>query len=376
MYYRGGELIHANQTSTGWFKESVESTDQLGEGISMYIDENDAIYCTYYNTFSSALKYIRNVGGEWNTSESIETEGQGGAGSVIAVDTSGNERITYVDTVNGVLKYAERRNGIWMYQKVDLDGVGDVISMAMDSLGRAHISYYDPISQDLRYATSITVPSAPLNLTVDVDSGSVSLDWDMPINDGGAPITHFLIYRGTTADSLIAYAEVDGASDSFVDTGLENGVTWIYRVKAGNSEGYSVYSNQVSATPCTLPGAPNVQAVGEDKAVVLDWNAPDDGGAAILRYDIYRKNENNVFVLIANVNGDVTYYKDTGLTNGVEYTYFIKAVNPAGEGPQSPEVSATPDEGMDMMLVIVIAIVVLAAVGVGVIFFLKKSGRI
>ncbi|HNU36703.1 MAG TPA: hypothetical protein PKJ15_08885, partial [Methanomassiliicoccales archaeon] len=119
MYYRGGELIHANQTTTGWFKESVESTDQLGQGISMYIDDNDVIYCTYYNTFSSTLKYIRNVGGEWNASESIESEGQGGVGNAIAVDSNGNERITYVDTVNGVLKYAERRNGIWMYQKVD-----------------------------------------------------------------------------------------------------------------------------------------------------------------------------------------------------------------------------------------------------------------
>lgn len=376
MYYRGGELIHANQTTTGWFKESVESTDQLGQGISMYIDDNDVIYCTYYNTFSSTLKYIRNVGGEWNASESIESEGQGGVGNAIAVDSNGNERITYVDTVNGVLKYAERRNGIWMYQKVDLEGVGKVISMAMDSLGRAHISYYDTISKDLRYATSITVPSAPLNLTADVDTGSVTLEWDMPINDGGAPITHFVIYRGSTSDTLVAYVEVDGASDSFVDTGLENGVTWIYRVKAGNSEGYSVYSNQVTATPCTLPGAPDVDAEGEDGAVVLDWDAPDNGGAAIEKYYIYRKNDSGVYLLLASIDGDVTYYKDTGLENGKEYFYIVTAVNPAGEGPESDPVSATPEEGMDMMLIIVIVIVVLAAVGVGAFFFLKKSGRI
>lgn len=376
MYYRGGELIHANQTATGWFKESVESTDQLGEGISMYIDENDVIYCTYYNTFSLALKCIRNVDGVWNTSETIESEGQGGVGSAIAVDSNGNERIAYVDTVNGVLKYAERRNGIWMYQKVDLDGVGKDISMAMDSLGRAHISYYDPISQDLRYATSITVPSAPMNLTADVDTGAVTLDWDAPINDGGAPITHYLIYRGSTAESLSVYAEVDGATDSFVDLGLENGVTWIYRIKAGNSEGYSIYSNLVSATPCTLPGAPDVKADGEDKAVVLDWDAPDNGGAAIEKYNIYRKNDTGVYLLIATVEGDVTYYKDTGLENGKEYSYIVTAVNPAGEGPESDAVSATPDEGMDMMIIIVIVIVVLAAVGVGAFFFLKKSGKI
>jgi len=376
MYYRGGELIHANQTTVGWFKESVESTDQLGEGISMYIDENDVIYCTYYNTFSSTLKMIKNVGGEWNTSESIESEGQGGVGSAVAVDSNGNERITYVDTVHGVLKYAERRNGIWMYQKVDLNGVGKDISMAIDSLGRAYISYYDPINHDLRYATSITVPSAPLNLTADVDSGSVTLSWTMPINDGGAPITHFLIYRGSTSESLTVYAEVDGASDSFVDTGLVNGETWIYRVKTGNSEGYSAYSNQVTATPCTLPGAPDLGAEGEDGAIVLDWGAPDNGGAAIEKYNIYRKNDTGVYHLIGTVNGDVTRYKDTGLENGKEYFYYVTAVNPAGEGPESDPISATPDEGMDMMIMIVIVIAVLAAVGVGAFVYLKKSGRI
>ncbi len=376
VYYRGGELVHAYQTATGWDRETVDSTGSLGEGLSMFICENDVIYITYYNTFSSILKYVNNANGTWGTPESIEAGGAGGIGSAITVDQNGNERISYVDTASGILKYAERRNGIWMYQKVDLDGVGKDISMAMDSLGRAHISYYDPISQDLRYATSITVPSAPMNLTADVDTGAVTLDWDAPINDGGAPITHYLIYRGSTAEGLSVYAEVDGATDSFVDLGLENGVTWIYRIKAGNSEGYSIYSNLVSATPCTLPGAPDVKADGEDKAVVLDWDAPDNGGAAIEKYNIYRKNDTGVYLLIATVEGDVTYYKDTGLENGKEYSYIVTAVNPAGEGPESDAVSATPDEGMDMMLIIVIVIVVLAAAGVGAFFFLKKSGKI
>ncbi len=376
MYYRGGELIHANQTTTGWAWESVESSDQLGEGISMHIDGNDVIYVTYYNTFSSTLKYIRNIGGVWNTSESIESEGQGGVGSAISVDGNGNERITYVDTVHGVLKYAERRNGVWMYQKVDLGGVGKVISMDVDASGRAHISYFDPVSKDLRYATSITVPSVPLNLTADIDSGSVTLHWDLPLNDGGAPITHFLIYRGNSTDSLEMYVEVSGTSVSFIDSGLVNGVEWTYCIKAGNSEGYSASSNLISATPCTLPGAPDVEAKGENGAVVLDWDAPDNGGAAIEKYNIYRKNESGVYLLLTSINGDVTYYKDTGLENGKEYSYIVTAVNPAGEGPESDAVSATPDESSNTMIIIAVVIVVLAAVGVGAFFFLKKSGRI
>lgn len=376
MYYRNGELMHANQNSTGWLRESVESSDVLGEGLSMFIDENDVIYATYYNTFSSKLKYANNANGAWNTSVDIETGNAGGIGNVISVDKNGNERIAYVDSVQGVLKYAERRNGIWMYQKVDLEGCGEEISMAVDSLGRAHISYYDPVSKDLRYTTSITFPSAPLNLTADIDSGAITLHWDQPINNGGAPITGFMIYRGDSADNLTLYAQVSSSTLSYVDSGLVNGITWVYKLKAGNSEGYSAFSNQVTATPCTLPGAPDVDAKGEDGAVVLDWNAPDNGGATIEKYNIYRKNDTGVYLLIANVTGGVTYYKDTGLENGKEYSYIVTAVNPAGEGPESDTVSATPDKGMDMIIIIVIVIVVLAAVGVGAFVFLKKSGRI
>lgn len=376
VYYRSGELIHANQTASGWFKESVESTDQLGEGLSMFIDENDVIYVSYYNTFSSLLKYVNNANGTWNTSEIIESGNAGGIGNAISVDSNGNERIAYVDSTHSILKYAERRNGIWMYQKVDLKGCGNEMSMAIDSFGRVHISYFDPVSEDLRYTTSVTFPSAPLNLTADIDSGAITLHWDQPVNNGGAPITSFMIYRGSAADNLTLYAEVDGATTTYVDSGLENGVTWVYRLKAGNSEGYSVFSNQITATPCTLPGAPVVDADGEDGAVVLDWDAPDNGGAAIEKYNIYRKNETGVYQLIGSVNGDVTYYKDTGLENGKEYSYFVTAVNPAGEGPESAPVSATPDEGLDMMIIIAIVIVVLAAVGIGAFVFLRKSGKI
>ncbi len=54
-----------------------------------------------------------------------------------------------------------------------------------------------------------------------------------------------------------------------------------------------------------------MSAKGEDKAVVLDWDEPDNGGAAIEMYNIYRKNDTGVYLLIDTVEGDVTYYKDT-----------------------------------------------------------------
>ncbi|MCG7841177.1 MAG: fibronectin type III domain-containing protein, partial [Methanomassiliicoccales archaeon] len=377
VYYRGGELMHANQMPTGWATESLESTDQLGGGISMFIDDQDQIYVTFYNEVLSLLKYINNVGGQWNPAEVIEAEGNVGIGSSIMVDDNGDEHIAYVEkTTTGVLKYVEKRNGIWMFQKVDLQGCGDHISMAMDFQGRAHISYYDSVSKDLRYASSVVVPSAPLNLTTTVSDGAVTLHWEAPASNGGANITEYAIYRGTSTDDLILYDDVSGVANSYTDLGLENGVSWTYRIRAVNSEGSSLYSNQVVGTPCTLPGAPEVDASGRDKAVLLDWNAPDNGGAAIIEYKIYRQNETGFFVLIATVGGGETKYTDTGLENDVEYTYQVSAVNPAGEGQWSEKASATANPNNDMIMIIAFVIVIAAVAGAGVFLLMRRKGKI
>jgi fibronectin type 3 domain-containing protein len=261
-----------------------------------------------------------------------------------------------------------------MFQKVDLQNCGTSISMAMDLQGRAHISYYDTVGKNLRYASSIVVPSAPTNLTTDIGDEFITLEWLAPQNDGGSNITEYRIFRADNTGTFVLYATVGPTATTYSDIGLENGVTYTYRVRAVNSEGSSPYSEQVTGIPCTLPGAPSVDASGRDKAVALDWDEPDNGGAAIEGYNIYRKNETGMWLLIGTVDGTVTKYTDTGLENGVEYSYQVTAVNPAGEGPASETASATANPSNDMMIIIVV-IVILAAAGVGA-FFLLRKGRL
>ncbi len=376
-YYRAGELIHANQVGSEWAKEPLESTDQLGGGVSMFIDDQDQIYVTYYNTVLTLLKYINNVGGQWNSAEIIEADGIVGVASTIKVDENGDAHIAYVDNADyGILKYVEKRNGIWMFQKVDLQGCGDDISMALDAQGRAHVSYYNPVTKDLMYASSIVVPTAPTNLTVTVSDGLVTLNWEAPQNDGGSDITEYQIFRSDGVTSTLSlYSDVSHDTTVYNDLGVENGVSYIYRVRAVNSEGGSSYSNQVIGTPCTLPDAPDLKASGRDKSVVLEWDEPDNGGAAIIEYKVYRKNETGMWLLIGTVNGTETKYTDTGLENGVEYSYYVTAVNPSGEGPESGMVSATANPDNTWMIIIV-AVIILAAVGVGAFLLLRQKGKL
>jgi fibronectin type 3 domain-containing protein len=176
-------------------------------------------------------------------------------------------------------------------------------------------------------------------------------------------------------ENLEFYDDVDGNTTTYFDTGLVNGVSWLYRVKAFNSEGYSAYSNSVVGTPCSLPAAPELEASGQDKAVKLTWDEPNDGGASIDHYNIYRKNATGFWVLIATVDGDETGYTDTGLENGVEYSYKVTAVNPAGEGPESAAATATANPSNDLMIIIIVVVIVIAAVGVGAFILLKRRPR-
>ena len=103
-------------------------------------------------------------------------------------------------------------------------------------------------------------------------------------------------------------------------------------------------SNEVSAVPLTVPGAPTgLTATPGNSQVTLSWAAPTSGGAAISGYLIFEgtrpggENRNPV-------NGSLvtaTSYTVTGLTNGTTYYFRVIAVNAAGQGPLSAEAPAT-----------------------------------
>jgi hypothetical protein len=87
-------------------------------------------------------------------------------------------------------------------------------------------------------ASSPVAPSAPQSLTATAGSGSVSLAWTPPASNGGAAISGYSIYRGTSPggeNSTPVAANV--TTTSFTDTGLANGTTYYYKVAAVNAAG-------------------------------------------------------------------------------------------------------------------------------------------
>src|SRR5439155_734149 len=97
-------------------------------------------------------------------------------------------------------------------------------------------------------ATPTTVPSAPQNLQATAGTGKVILTWQAPSSNGGSAITGYKIYRSTSSGTETGYVSL-GNVTSYTNTGLTNGITCFYRVRAVNSVGISPLSNEASATP-------------------------------------------------------------------------------------------------------------------------------
>ena len=100
------------------------------------------------------------------------------------------------------------------------------------------------------------------------------------------------------------------------------------QVRARNAEGIGAWSEFVGAGP--RPGPPlNLAAAVDEGQVALTWEAPSSsGGFGIQRYE-YRMDGAGDWTS----TGTDRRAEVTGLTNGQEYRFKVRAVTAAGEGP-------------------------------------------
>ena len=191
-------------------------------------------------------------------------------------------------------------------------------------------------------ATPTAWPSQPMNLNAASGDTQLVLTWNAPASDGGSPITNYEIYRGTTSGGETYLRQVGNVLTS-TDTGLTNGQRYFYKIAARNAVGEGPQSGEASAIPGIPPGPPTgLTASGGNRQVLLTWSPPtNNGGIAITNYVIYRGLASGAESYLKTI-GNVTTNVDTPLVNGVTNFYKVAAVNPAGEGAQSAEASATP----------------------------------
>jgi|GEM_PF-4373017 len=103
--------------------------------------------------------------------------------------------------------------------------------------------------------TKLTVPDAPTNVTAAAGNGYAVVSFIPPVNNGGSAITGYKVI----SDSGIDVGT--GTGSPITVTGLTNGVTYNFSVKAVNVVGDSAKSNTISVTPAAPYIPPYIQPV-------------------------------------------------------------------------------------------------------------------
>ncbi|NBR57378.1 MAG: fibronectin type III domain-containing protein, partial [Chitinophagia bacterium] len=186
-------------------------------------------------------------------------------------------------------------------------------------------------------ATPFTIPSAPI-ITATAGNALVDLSWNAP-SSNGRDISSYIIQ--TSPDSIAWTTDSStNATTRFKQlTGLTNGVKYYFRVFATNVAGDSSSSNEKSAIPFTVPDAPTdvlTDVSGISGQANVRWTAQFNGGSDISSYIV----TSSPIGGIATINFVARTATVTGLTDGSNYTFTVKARNVAGDSLES--IASTP----------------------------------
>ena len=102
-------------------------------------------------------------------------------------------------------------------------------------------------------------------------------------------------------------------------------------------------------TVCEPPDAPeNLTTMAGNARVTLAWTKGDDGGSTITKHQIQQKEGSAEYGAWMDISDSAAGQKNqashtvTGLTNGTNYAFRVRAVNDEGESDASVEATATP----------------------------------
>ena len=189
-------------------------------------------------------------------------------------------------------------------------------------------------------------PDAPAPApTLTPDDEEIEVTWDAPADNGDAITGYEVRYRPVTnpASAWTGHSH-SGAGTSATIDGLTNGQSYQVQVRARNSVDWSGWSPSASATPGVRPAKPGGVAIHGtgDESVTLGWTNPGD--SSITGYQ-YQKKSTGDWGLWTNIPGSdagTTRFIVTGLTNFVEYSLRVRAVNGIGPGPATAGYSGQP----------------------------------
>jgi hypothetical protein len=165
----------------------------------MDIDIENNAHISFYSTALDGLAYMTNAPGAWQAPELVDSVGGQLEGMVTSIAAISRPHICYVGGAMEDNRYATKNpDGSWFIGNLDHgDFASAGNSIAIDTNGYAHVSYYHMASGELRYQSSAKGPMG-VGHSMRVDSGG----WSNAIAVDPSDIAHI----GYGASGKIKYA--------------------------------------------------------------------------------------------------------------------------------------------------------------------------
>ena len=187
-------------------------------------------------------------------------------------------------------------------------------------------------------------PAAPSSVTVTRSHGALTASW----NAVAGATSYHITYTSNKGTSW-SLAVLNHASNSITISGADNSKTYIVAVRARNAHGWSGWRNSPPAGPYLPPAIPSgLRATQGNQRVTLSWDNPSDSSITGYEYQYRAGGSWSAWTDIAGSTRVTTSFDKTGLTNGTEYRFKLRAVNGHGASLPAPRywpwyVAATPN---------------------------------
>jgi len=188
----------------------------------------------------------------------------------------------------------------------------------------------------------------PQNVTGIPSNNSATISWSARVPLFGEITKYQISYYDITTQSSITTVDVSGNVSQSIITGLTNGETYEFSVKAFIDELYlsSDASSTVQVTPSALSIDPpqNVTGTAGINSATISWSAVTIVSPyEITKYQIsYYNSSSPSNIITVDVSGNLTQTTISGLTANVRYEFSVKAFSDSFFSQPSSTVEVTP----------------------------------
>jgi chitodextrinase len=304
---------NASYTSVSltWDSVAYATTYQLNRnGVKIY--EGSAKTFTD-NSLTSGTSYTYTVsaknssGASSNSTVTVKTIGVPATPSGLKVEPSYTSVAIYWNKSDRATSYEVKRDGVKVYDGTDL-------KFSDSNLTSDKTYTYTVVAKNPAGSTSATIsaktigkPSAVSGIKVTPLFNGATLSW--------AKVTHATSYE-VQRDGVKIY---EGTSTSFEDKNMKVNTPYIYTFIAKNPVGSSTAVNIATKTLGVSDAPTGLKATPSTNKVSLSWNASTNATS-------YRVERDGVKVY----EGTKLSFTDENVNPNTNYTYTVKAVNPAG----------------------------------------------